>query len=455
MGRNSAPTRTPQHAALLPTLNLTSPPTNHLEVTWDEPTETGGSNITGYNISCAAGDNAPFEHMVSVPAGVPVRRVILTDLLGEVRYRCRVDVSTDAGDVLQGPASAPFLVPEGRPAAPGKPKVTDQSTSSMVLNWTAPATTGGHPITGYQLWRKAEHPVGVWEKSVENTGNDETSFVFSGLALGTLYTFRVAALNGPFGAGPFSEKADGRYTSPTVPSQPDAPGLKDPGIEWLLVEWAPPLYDGDSPVLGYTVDLQPPGGLFQPVNVSLDASDLVLNVTDLSKSSFYGIRVSAKNSIGFGEPSPPLLAWTYDADASLVNSTEQQCQSECLARGWCNSELSQNGQACRCMKGTGCTSTEASGSGCEKEGTCEKCVILYITGIALLGALVLLCCCFCFGLAAKRRRRLSEQEPMVMFKESQVVPQSPVASASKVEPISVMPPSKDDLVVESFEEDPA
>ena len=41
-----------------------------------------------------------------------------------------------------------------------------------------------------------------------------------------------------------------------VPDSPDAPTLLLSALDLILLEWDPPLYDGGSPILGYSVWLR-------------------------------------------------------------------------------------------------------------------------------------------------------------------------------------------------------
>ena len=79
------------------------------------------------------------------------------------------------------------------PDQPGTPSVTSQSSGSIGLSWTAPAFTGGAPLTDYKLeystnsgssWTTYSHSAG-WVTSVTTTGL--TDFL--------TYIWRVSAIN--------------------------------------------------------------------------------------------------------------------------------------------------------------------------------------------------------------------------------------------------------------------
>jgi hypothetical protein len=96
----------------------------------------------------------------------------------------------------------PMFQPNASATVPSAPTgvTASPATSSALVTWTTPASTGGTPITGYTITpyigSSAQPPVQVSSPSA-------TSSVVTGLTNGTGYTFTVTA-NNSVGAGPAS-----------------------------------------------------------------------------------------------------------------------------------------------------------------------------------------------------------------------------------------------------------
>ena len=81
-----------------------------------------------------------------------------------------------------------------RPAPPGAPTITGTPTpyaGAARLSWTAPADTGGSPLTGYRV---TPIKAGVPQTPVSFATTDTTQLL-TGLTDGAAYTFRVAAVH--------------------------------------------------------------------------------------------------------------------------------------------------------------------------------------------------------------------------------------------------------------------
>lgn len=92
--------------------------------------------------------------------------------------------------------SATFSVLPGVPGAPTGLSATGGSANDglVALSWTAPAATGGAPITSYQIEQRIGS--GAWAPSTTvSTVGASTSAEVSGLTVGTAYQFRLRAVN--------------------------------------------------------------------------------------------------------------------------------------------------------------------------------------------------------------------------------------------------------------------
>jgi hypothetical protein len=100
-------------------------------------------------------------------------------------------------------ASAPLTITVAAvpPGATGTPLVTAAAKDAATIGWTAPASVGSSPVTGYTVTVKAD-AAGTTVKTV-NTGTTATSATITGLTPGKLYRFTVAATNAA-GTGPAS-----------------------------------------------------------------------------------------------------------------------------------------------------------------------------------------------------------------------------------------------------------
>ena len=100
----------------------------------------------------------------------------------------------------QGIATRSFTV-ETVAAPPGAPTgvAAIGKTSGAQLSWTAPASNGGSPITGYRITPY----IGTTAQAPTTASSPATTASIGGLTNGTAYTFKVAAINAG-GTGPDS-----------------------------------------------------------------------------------------------------------------------------------------------------------------------------------------------------------------------------------------------------------
>ena len=162
-----------------------------------------------------------------------------------------------------------------------------RGNGEVLVSWTAPADTGGLPITGYVA---ISDPDG---DTCSTTG--ATSCMVTGLTNGQGYTFTVLAAN-DVGVSDPSDPS----TSVTPDAVPDPPTdvIATAGDSSASVTWSAPS-DNGTIITAYTVTSSPDGW------TCATTDELTCVVTDLSNGTAYTFTVTASSDAGPGLPSAP------------------------------------------------------------------------------------------------------------------------------------------------------
>lgn len=161
-----------------------------------------GSAITGYTVTSSP------DGMVCTTTGAAACTV--KDLTNGTSYTFTVTATNGLGTGAASAASA-AVVPTGpaatAPDAPADAPTVTAGHESATVSWVAPAVDGGHPVSGYDLEVSTD---GTTWTSVSGTYNTDpsTTQVVSELTDGTIYLFRVAAINS-VGVGGYSPASIG------------------------------------------------------------------------------------------------------------------------------------------------------------------------------------------------------------------------------------------------------
>jgi len=168
-----------------------------VNLSWTVPTYPGADPITDYSIEYSTNNSTwtEFPHTASTSTSIAV-----TGLTNGTPYYFRVAAVSTAGTGLYANLVG-TLTPATVPGAPTGVSATPAS-GLLTLNWVAPASNGGEPITDYLVEISTDSTNWV---VVPHTASTATTIVASGLTNGTPYYFRVAAINmlgtGAYGSG--------------------------------------------------------------------------------------------------------------------------------------------------------------------------------------------------------------------------------------------------------------
>ncbi len=190
----------------LPPTNLTvqAASSSQVNLRWTAPINATDAGVNGYTIERDVGCVGIFAVLVANTT-TSATTYSNTGLLGDFCYAYRVSALNSVGaSTASNIASATTL---SVPNAPAGLTVTPVSNSSLKLTWSAPSDNGGSKITGYQVQRNGTI-------IVANTGNNQTTYLNTGLLPLHQQTYRVAAWNS-VGLGAFSANVTAKTTNQT------------------------------------------------------------------------------------------------------------------------------------------------------------------------------------------------------------------------------------------------
>ena len=273
-----------------------------LELSWEQPHDTGGAHPLTYVVQWRSGDE---QYDTSRQKTTTSTSATIAGLDNGTRYWVQVSATNDAG-------STPGVERDGTPlGAPGLPGMVEfegdpVERGRLVLSWAAPGDDGGTAVTGYWVrWRVH----GEREHKKARLGAASRSHRIGGPDLGTRYWAQVAAVN-RIGVGPWSDVVSAVPLS--VPREPRevAAEARDRG---LRVTWQASADDGSDPVTAYEIRWRTASGAFGAA-VEVGAAVRLHEITGLYNDTGYVVRVRAVNSQGAGAaaevaatPRPPAV----------------------------------------------------------------------------------------------------------------------------------------------------
>ena len=213
----------------------------------------------------------------------------------------KVKVSfTDDASNSETLTSAATVTVTTTPGAPTGLAATANGPSQIDLAWTAPASTGGSAITGYNIEVSANGTSG-WTDQVANTGNATTTYAHTGLTAGTTRHYRVSAINAN-GTG-VPSNVDSATTGTTVPGAPTGLTATASGTTQIDLAWTAPASTGGSAITGYKIEVSPDGSSWSDLVADTGSTDTAYAHVGLAPATTRHYRVSAINAVGTSDAS--------------------------------------------------------------------------------------------------------------------------------------------------------
>jgi hypothetical protein len=284
-----------------PTNLLATPSNTSATLTWTTPVNDGGSAITGFEIDVRTGTT-----VVRTVTGITgtATSTVITGLTNGTAYNFVVRAVNAVGTSADSAASAP-VTPATAPSAPTIGTAV-RGNASATVNWTAPASNGGSPVTEYRVDVRTGTTL---VRTVTGIPGTATSTVVSGLTNGTTYNFVVRAVNA---AG---VSANSAASNPVTPATvPGAPRIDSPqrgangGALTAIARWSPPAATGGSAITGYQVTILRMSSAAANATVLNRTTSAVLAASARTREftlpgSNYRFEVVAINAVGTSAPS--------------------------------------------------------------------------------------------------------------------------------------------------------
>ena len=193
-----------------PTSLASTPAATSVALTWTAPTDTGGENITDYELRYQAGSTAGGTW---TSLGQTTTSYTQTGLDKGTEYTFQVRAVNDTGN-SSGSNADTETTDTTVPGAPTSLSVAGQTLTTLTISWTDATDDGGSLVTGHQYRLDG----GSWV----STGSTTTTHIITSLTSDTEYSIEVRTQNS-VGNSSASTSASGTTTAPIASTVPGAP----------------------------------------------------------------------------------------------------------------------------------------------------------------------------------------------------------------------------------------
>ena len=303
-----------------PQLHTPTPADGQLALSWDAPSFTGGTAITGYGVRYSADSGSTWlDHSHRTTSTTTA----ISSLANGTTYTVEVKAINAVGDSDPGTDTA---TPRTTPDAPRSLALTADDEEIRV-DWKAPAKDGGARIQSYKINYKpttdTAFTAGPTVTPSSSDGPDATyRATISGLTNGTTYTVEVKAINAVGDSDPGTDTATPR----TTPDAPRSLALTADDEE-IRVDWKAPAKDGGARIQSYKINYKPTtdtaftaGPTVTPSSSDGPDATYRATISGLTNGTTYTVDVKAINAVGDSDPGTETATprTTPDAPRSLA-----------------------------------------------------------------------------------------------------------------------------------------
>jgi hypothetical protein len=248
------------------------------------------ANITGYRVYFTNNRDTPFGTTPVAATAAATRSATF-----------QLSAGYYAVSTLVGGVPTMYHTMFGLATAPSSPMAIAGSSAATV-KWTAPASNGGSPITGYVITPSLITATGPVVQPARTFASVATAQVITGLTNAKTYSFTIAAKNAN-GTGPAATVVRRIVVGTPIPP---VGVTATPGSTNAKVTWHASTNANGSVVTGYVVTPYL-AGVAKPAT-TFTAVTLSGTITGLTNAKSYTFTVAAKNARGTGDISVPTSA---------------------------------------------------------------------------------------------------------------------------------------------------
>jgi uncharacterized repeat protein (TIGR02543 family) len=257
----------------------------------------GGGPADSYVITALDSSGNPLDPTKSCTVYAPSTSCVISGLEDGISYKFATNATNSAGTSTYSGAST-AVIPAGKPGIVTGVSATT-SNASAAVRFTAPATTGGAPITSYTVTASTGQTCVL----TPTFPNPLVCNFSNTLTNGTAVTFTVRANNGAYTSD--TSTATIAITPATVPGAPTGLTATSSTPGKATITFTAPTDNGGSAVTDYVVTSSPGGFTCLTANPSTGCE-----ITGLTNGTAYTFTAVARNSVGNSVNSTPSAAVT-------------------------------------------------------------------------------------------------------------------------------------------------